>query len=187
MKKRSSPTETEIKFEIKSLDSLEKQIVKMGGYLVHPEILQRTYRFDTKKGDLEKEGVFLRVRTGEKNILTVKRKLAKDNPDFYQRHEWETEVSCPEMAIEGLKNLGFEKVLVMEKYRKTYCLSEVLITLDRLPFGNFIEIEGEKEDINRAVKFLDLEKLKPITVTYWDLHRQHNLKHNLREENIVFQ
>jgi len=178
--------EIEIKLKIDNLEELEHLINQAGAVLVHPEVLQRTIRFDTPEQDLEKKGVFLRVRTGEKSIMTVKKKIDKTETRYFERNEWETEISDSKMAEEMLKNLGFEKILIMEKYRKTYSLDGVWLSIDRLPFGNFIEIEGAKDDIDRMVELLKLKTAVPITVTYWDLHDEYNREHHLTEENIVF-
>ena len=42
-----------------------------------------------------------------------------------------------------LEALGYQKSIYYEKYRTTYELDETLIMLDELPYGNFVEIEGE--------------------------------------------
>jgi adenylate cyclase class 2 len=51
-------------------------------------------------------------------------------------------VSDFDMARRLLEALGYEINVMYEKYRATYDLDGVLITLDEMPYGNFIEIEG---------------------------------------------
>ena len=46
-------------------------------------------------------------------------------------------------AKQFLEHLGYQSILVYEKYRTTYELDHAHIMLDELPYGNFIEIEGE--------------------------------------------
>lgn len=62
----------------------------------------------------------------------------------------------------------------------------MIISIDRLPFGNYAEIEGDEIKIEETIKLLDLENNERITVTYWDLHDRYNKEHGLSEENIVF-
>lgn len=179
--------EIEIKFEVLDLASFERKIQDLGGK-TKGEFFQRTTRFDTPSDDLEKAGLFLRVRTGDKNTFTVKRK-AKEDKTYRERDEWEVEVSDTKTVTEMLKALGYTKLLIMEKYRQTYTftsLPKLEVTIDRLPFGNFAEIEGSKEDIEKAIADLGLQSEKRITATYWQLHEEYNKKHGLSEKNIIF-
>ena len=54
-------------------------------------------------------------------------------------------------ARQFLEALGYQKSGYYEKYRTTYELEEALIMLDELPFGSFLEIEGETVEQIRAV------------------------------------
>jgi adenylate cyclase class 2 len=55
-----------------------------------------------------------------------------------------------EKAKRFLEALGYQKLVYYEKYRTTYEWNETLIMLDELPYGNFVEIEGETVDAIRA-------------------------------------
>jgi len=179
--------EIEIKFQINDLASFERKILDLGGK-TSGEFFQKTTRFDTPNSDLKKKGLFLRVRTGDKNTLTVKRKTKKD-AIYKERDEWEVEVNDTKTVTEMLKVLGYAKLLVMEKYRKSYTFPnspDLIVTIDRLPFGNFTEIEGNKEKIEKIIEELDLQDKGRITTTYWKLHEDFNKEHGLTEENIVF-
>ncbi len=46
-----------------------------------------------------------------------------------------------------LEALGFQVMMIYEKYRSIYHLDLVDITLDELPYGNFIEIEGPSVEL----------------------------------------
>lgn len=82
--------------------------------------------------------------------------------------------------------LGFDNEFIMEKYRKKFILPKAEITIDRLPFGNFAEIEADKDEIDRLTSILGINQSERITVTYWDLHDDYNIRHNLSEKNIIF-
>lgn len=125
--------EIELKFQIDNLDSFGRKIQGLGGK-TKGEFFQRTTRFDTPGADLEKAGLFLRVRTGDKNTFTVKRK-AKEDKNYRERDEWEVEVSDTQTVTEMLKALGYAKLLIMEKYRQTYTFTsfpKLEVTIDRL-------------------------------------------------------
>ena len=66
-----------------------------------------------------------------------------------------------------MEALGYQKLLYYDKYRTTYALDSTslpvdfrqqpvglqccLIMLDELPYGNFVEIEGENSEMIRAI------------------------------------
>lgn len=179
--------EIELKFKIDDFKSFDFKLMSLVEK-VEPEILQRTVRFDTSSKSLEEKGVFLRVRTGHINTLTIKtKKTDQSNTDYLSRNEWEIEVSDPEMMQEMLRQLGFTREVIMEKYRKTYYLEGTVVTLDRLPFGYFSEIEGEPIKIEEIIKKLELTENNRITVTYWDLFEDYKKQNGLEGDDIVFE
>ena len=149
------------------------------------EGFQRTIRMDTPDNGLEKQGTFLRVRTGGKNIVTLKKKIKTDG-DVFARRELETEVKDPKLLADIFANLGFTKRYIMEKYRIDYEYKNTKISLDELPFGVFVEIEGEPADIKNVANELNLDLSNKIVVTYWDLFEKYKKKTNRKGEDIVF-
>jgi predicted adenylyl cyclase CyaB len=179
--------EVEIKVAIPDIKAFEKKVMALNPRVI-AEVLERTIRFDNAAGDLEKKGVFVRVRSGLKNIWTVKKKIeeAGQIDRYFQRHEWEVEIGDLEMVSQMLKALGFDQEFIMEKYRKRFILPDAEITIDRLPFGLYAEIEADRDKIDDLSKKLGLDSLERITVTYWHLHDEYNKTHGLSERNIVF-
>lgn len=100
--------------------------------------------------------------------------------------ELETEVKNPELLADIFAELGFTKRSIMEKYRINYSYQNTKISIDELPFGIYIEIEGNPKDIVRTAKELSLDLSKKITVTYWDLFEKYKRKTKKAGENIVF-
>ena len=92
------------------------------------------------------------------------------------------EVSDLDTARAILEGLGFELMLVYEKYRSAYMLGDVEISLDEMPFGNFCEVEGpDIESIKNAAALLDLDWEKRSTLSYLALFN--NLKDKARSDN----
>ena len=58
------------------------------------------------------------------------------------RQEIEFEVSDFAIARAFLEALGYQVMMIYEKYRAAYDLDGVEISLDELPYGTFVEIEG---------------------------------------------
>lgn len=178
--------ETEVKFKIQDLEELEKKIKLVKGKELHRNVFQRTVRMDTSDEQLIKRGVFLRVRDGEKKIMTVKSKLSGGDEKFKERQELEIEISDVKLAEKMMFELGFTKKWIMEKYRTEYELIGTILALDKLPFGNYLEIEGDKDSIEKAIRILGLENEERITNTYWHLFDDYKKENNLNGENIIF-
>ena len=132
---------------------------------------QVTYRFDTENKELEKKGVFLRTRRGEKDTFTVKQKIDLSEKEVKSRRELEIDIDSEKLVIinEMLPVLGFGYTKTMEKYRMQWEVDDCKIAIDELSFGFYVEIEGDKKEIFRVVKDLGLERKNPITDTYWGL------------------
>jgi adenylate cyclase class 2 len=176
--------EKEIKIGVRNPKELLSLLSQKGAKKVG-EGFQRTTRMDTPRLDLEKRGTFLRVRTGGKDIVTLKKKI-KTTGEVFERQELETEIKDPELLADIFANLGFTKRFIMEKYRLDYEYKGTKISLDELPFGMFIEIEGEPENIKNVADELNLDLSNKIVVTYWDLFEDYKKKMNQKGENIVF-
>ncbi len=177
--------EQEIKIKIENpLELISKLIVlkaeKIG------QSFQRTTRMDTPNMDLEKNGTFLRVRSGHKNSVTLKKKLKEKNKEIFEREEIETEVKDIDKLADIFSNLGFTKRLILEKYRIDFKYKDLNISIDELPFGFYVELEGKSERIFEIAKELSLDVANKITVTYWDLFEEYKKKNNLQGEDIIF-
>ena len=178
--------EIEVKFKVASFQAIRKKLRAAGARLVG-QAFERTVRLDTPDNLLERTQRFLRVRTGFKNALTFKQKLPSARRTFKEREEIETEIDDPQQMMAILNRLGLTKQWVMEKRRQKWQLSKAEVVLDRLPFGNFVEIEGNPAAIVKTEKILGLNPFQRITLTYWDLWRQARRPENAKNEHILFE
>lgn len=133
--------EIEVKFLIKDLPRMEVRIQALGGKLVQPRVEEVNLRFDTPAGDLSRDHRVLRLRRDHLVRLTYKGQ-AQMNRTVSVRKEIEVEVSSFDETKLLLESLGYESFMRYEKFRTTYSLGDVLVTLDELPYGHFSEIEG---------------------------------------------
>jgi adenylate cyclase class 2 len=115
---------------------------------------------------LREIGAIIRIRkTDKRAILTFKRRI--DNEfDVKQQIEHETQVSDAAAAEAIVGELGLKPALVYEKYRDTWKFRSVEIVLDKLPFGDYMEIEGSVTAIKEAEIVLGLEELETEHETY---------------------
>jgi adenylate cyclase class 2 len=133
--------ELEVKYYISDLGELENHLKSMGASRLQPRTYEYNLRFDTPGGDLAQKYQILRLRKDTANRLTFKG--AGTLVDGVRcRKEIEFMVSDFEDAKDLLESLGYRVNMIYEKYRTVYRFEPVLVTLDEMPFGNFIEIEG---------------------------------------------
>jgi adenylate cyclase class 2 len=91
-----------------------------------------------------------------------------------------------------LEALGYQKLFYYEKYRTTYLLQPsegfIHIMLDELPYGNFVEIEGESVESIRAIADkLNLKWDTAISTSYHVLFERLCAKHpNLDPAELSF-
>ncbi|MCK6585915.1 MAG: class IV adenylate cyclase [Anaerolineales bacterium] len=150
--------ETEVKFYVQDLKRIEMRLLELGAHLIQSRIHEMNYRFDDSKGGLRKAGRVLRLRKEAK--FTFKGPGEEGAGGVLSRREIEFTVSSFDAAREFLESLGFTPILFYEKYRATYELKGVHIMLDELPYGYFVEIEGED--------FTTLHEIAGLLGLNWD-------------------
>ena len=122
---------------------------------------------------LDLDGAILRLRRiGKRAILTFKKRFPSHSSIKRQLEE-ETSVEDGEAMERILDRLGFKPSLVYEKRRRTWKYHSTEIAIDELPFGWFMEIEGEESDIVAVEHTIAVEGLTAEEATYPALTRQH--------------
>lgn len=154
--------------------------------------LERTFGYFKEDFSNIKDGIFPRIKCveGEKKeiIFTVKRKT-KENAQFFEREEMEIKIKEGENVenLRGmLKSLGFSKEIIFEKKRKNVFKDDIAISFDKLPFGFFVEFEGEPETVDRYLNEFNLSKRPRIIIAYLGLWEDYRKAHGIAEENCVF-
>jgi adenylate cyclase, class 2 len=133
--------ELEVKFYIVDLKALEGKITAQGARLVQPRTHEVNLRFDTPDGELTRTFRVLRLRQDNLARLTYKGP-GEELDGVRLRQELEFVVGDFSVAKALFEALGYQVDVMYEKYRTTYSLGEVLVTLDEMPYGDFTEIEG---------------------------------------------
>ena len=114
-------------------------------------------------------------RVGEGARLTYKER--QESGSSVKRHrEEETEVADADAVAAILVAVGFRTALVYEKRRETWRLGETEVVIDELPFGWFVEIEGEELAILDAERELELTTAEAVNESYPELTRAHGLR-----------
>ena len=157
--------ETEIKLLVPNLRDVEARLAALGAALHAPRVFERNARYDLPDGSLTAKGVVLRLRQDSRARLTYK-EAGTLSDGVMSRFEAEIEVSDFGTMETILLRLGYVFGFAYEKYRTTYALSGCDVTLDEMPFGAFVEIEGEYASILEVLRTLQLEKAPRIEMSY---------------------
>jgi adenylate cyclase, class 2 len=122
---------------------------------------------------LESRGRVLRLRrVGPRSVFTFKEREPTEAAVKRQREE-ETEVADADALAAILEALGFRPALVYEKRRSTWRVAGAEVVLDELPFGLFVEIEGDEEAIADAEQLLGIAEAEAEHAPYPELTLRH--------------
>jgi adenylate cyclase class 2 len=160
--------ETEIKFYFDDLSSIRQRLVEMGAHS-KGRSFESNIRFEDRHRNLKKQRSLLRLRQDRKVRLTYKSKPLENDDQFKILKELEVEVSDFDTMHHILEALGFHREQVYEKWRETLVLDRTHFCLDSMPFGNFLEIEGPKQDIQKFAVRLDLAWSQRIRLNYLEI------------------
>ena len=177
--------EIEAKFYVRDLKKIEARIQQLDARLIQPRVLEVNLRFDLPDGGLRSKGQVLRLRQDTEAKFTYK-DAGKNEQGIIDRTEIEFMVGDFEKAKLFLQALGYQQILQYDKYRTTYSLESgsllsnirqqavglhnCHVMLDELPYGNFVEIEGEDiASIHNIAQQLKLNSQTTISTGYINL------------------
>jgi adenylate cyclase class 2 len=149
------PLEIEVKFLAPAPEEIRRRLADLGARS-SGRAFESNLRFDDEHRTLLAKGSLLRLRADRRYLLTFKAPSAEGGADFKVHRELEVEVADFDRTAQILQALGYRPVQRYEKWRETYPLGGTDICLDTLPFGEFLEIEGEKDAIRRVAEKIGL-------------------------------
>ncbi|MDD3948380.1 MAG: class IV adenylate cyclase [Anaerolineaceae bacterium] len=158
--------EIEVKFLIKDYERLINKIKNLGLVCARPRTHELNLRYDTPDQGLVSASQVLRLRKDDLARLTFKGP-GKLQEDVLTRKEIEVVVSDFEATHRLLEALGYQVVLIYEKYRANYLIDTLILSLDETPLGVFVELEGESPaQVKSAAKLLGLDWEQRINLSY---------------------
>ena len=121
-------------------------------------------------------------------LLTFKEPASGgEAPEGRARHkvlrEVQTVVDDPEAVLGILAGLGLTPTLAYEKFREVWRLDGCEVCLDRLPFGDFVELEGPAEALDGLAARLGLDGLETSDASYHALNARHRERLGLPPED----
>jgi adenylate cyclase class 2 len=166
--------ETEIKARLADRAGFTMRLPGLGFHLLTRETMERNVLFDTPDGELRRRGELLRIRQyGDHWVLTHKAPVegfAKSPHKVRAETETGVEDGRPLAAI--FERLGFAPMFVYEKLRTEWADNEGHVVVDVTPIGDFAELEGSSEWIDRIASNLDIPPANYMKASYVQLFQQ---------------
>ncbi len=179
-------TEIEAKYMVHSLQPVEERLQALNAKLVESRGFEYNLRYDDAKGRLTDGRRVLRLRKFHDARLTYKGP-SEVQGNTLARSEIEVVVSDFDNTRLILEALGYRVNGIYEKYRAMYELKGNLITLDELPYGLFVEVEGESpQNVADTASVLGLDPTKAIPASYQGIFERLRALHAPHLQSLTF-
>lgn len=181
-------TEVEVKLHAADLQVVQAKLGDLGAQLAKPRVYERNVRYENQANTLTQDDIVLRLRQDDSVRLTYKEPLDAGAAarGVHSRFEAEVTVSDYDAMDTILVRLGYHPYMLYEKYRTTYTLDGAEIVLDEMPYGNFVEIEGDEATINLLLEKLDLKDRPRIPYSYAKLFERIKAALQLDMDDLTF-
>jgi predicted adenylyl cyclase CyaB len=134
---------------------------------------EENFRFEGRGKVTRRNTLRLRVLDGGPRGLLTAKGPAQFVAGVKVREETETAVENAHATLDLLQQLGFRVLVVYRKHRAVWKLGQSSVTLDRLDFGYFAEVEGPLEEVPGVARELGLDPAKAVKDSYSVLARKH--------------
>ena len=189
--------EIELKFPVSDPAALQALLPGLGFHLETPRTFEHNTLYDTPTRDLRARKQILRLRQyGPLCILTHKRQPDRDPIDttrYKIRIETETVVAEGSALAEIFLQLGYAPAFVYEKYRTEWShpispdsTTLAHLVIDETPIGNYAELEGPTDWIDRTLADLGVDPATCLTDSYGKLFTDWKTRATHPAENLTF-
>jgi adenylate cyclase class 2 len=181
--------ETEIKFCVDDVPGLTQRLQAAGFRLLTPRSFESNVLYDTPGRQMRARTEILRIRSYAGRWTVTHKRLPDVGPgEDRHKHRIETETETADGAAlaEIFLSLGLVAAFRYEKWRAEWEDGEGHCVVDETPIGDYAELEGSAEWIDRAAARLGIDPSQYITLSYgrlFDLWRQ---QHNSSAEDLTF-
>lgn len=181
--------ETEIKFKVPDLSALAQRLQAAGFTLHTPRSFESNVLFDTPDRQMRARTEILRIRSYAGRWTVTHKRLPDDRPgeDAHKhRIETETDVADGSALAQVFLSLGLVAAFRYEKWRTEWQDGEGHCVVDETPIGNYAELEGSPDWIDRAAARIGLSPSDYITLSYGRLFDQWRLQHGSAAADLTF-
>jgi adenylate cyclase, class 2 len=172
--------ETEIKFHVADLETFAGQLRAGGFHMETSRSFESNVLYDTADRRLRARTEILRIRSYAGRWMLTHKRLPDSGPgEDRHKHRIETEiaVSDGDALAQIFHSLGLEPAFRYEKWRTEWSDGEGHCVVDETPIGNYAELEGGAEWIDRVAERLGVDASEHLTLSYgrlFDLWREHH-------------
>jgi len=179
--------EIELKFKLNSLKEKKEIELKLKNLGAEKKgvFFESNSLFDFSNKAISENDCVLRLRKmNKKSFLCFKGPLKSKK--YKERMEIEFEVNYRE-SLKELKSMGLKEFFVYEKKKSVYSLMNSVVDVAELPLiGFWIEIEGNKKEINLIAEKLGFNLNKGIVKSFPALFKEKVKKKKLKKKFMVF-
>jgi adenylate cyclase class 2 len=181
--------ETEIKFRVTDVDALTSLLQATGFRQQTPRSFESNVLFDTPARAMRARTEILRIRHYNGKCVITHKRLPDDGPgEDRHKHRVETETMVSDGAAmeEIFRSLGLVAAFRYEKWRTEWADGEGHCVIDETPIGNFAELEGTPEWIDRVAARLGVESSAYLTLSYGRLFDMWREEHKSSAQDLTF-
>lgn len=182
-----SATETEVKIRLSNRAAILESLKRAGFTVSVPRQFESNTLYDTNEGALRKKGMLLRLRqVGEDYVITWKG--PNQSGPHKSRPELETSVGSVETLDRILVQLGYGPMFRYEKYRTEFSAKDGsgVVTVDETPIGDFLELEGPGDWIDRIASELGFGQKDYILDSYGTLYVAECKRRGVEPAHMIF-
>jgi adenylate cyclase class 2 len=184
------PVETEIKFRVADLSALAERLESAGFRLETPRSFESNVLYDTPDRQMRARTEILRIRSYAGRWTLTHKRLPGAGVAAEDRHkhriETETGVAHGDALAEFFLCLGLVAVFRYEKWRTEWTDGEGHCVIDETPIGDYAELEGSPEWIDRIAFRLGVDPADYITLSYGRLFDQWRQQQRSTAEDLTF-
>jgi adenylate cyclase class 2 len=181
--------ETEIKFRVEDLAGLALLLEAAGFTLQTPRSFESNVLYDTPDRQMRARTEILRIRSyAGRWTVTHKRAPGAGPAEDRHKHRIETETEVADgAAIEQiLLSLGLVPAFRYEKWRAEWTDGVGHCVVDETPIGNYAELEGSADWIDRVAAHLSVDPSHYITLSYGRLFDHWRAEHHSAAQDLTF-
>jgi adenylate cyclase class 2 len=183
------PVETEIKFRVDNLAALSQRLQNAGFRLQTPRSFESNVLYDTPGRSMRARTEILRIRHYAGHCLLTHKRLPDAGPGedrHKHRVETETNVSDGDALAQVFLCLGLVAAFRYEKWRTEWEDGEGHCVVDETPIGDFAELEGRADWIDRTAAALGIDPANYITLSYGRLFEQWRERVGSTAQDLTF-
>jgi adenylate cyclase, class 2 len=182
--------ETEVKFRVADLAVLAQRLEAAGFRPQTPRSFESNVLYDTPDRRLRARTEILRIRSYAGRWILTHKRLPGDGPGedrHKHRIETETEIADGHALEEVLHSLGLVAAFRYEKWRTEWQEGEGHCVVDETPIGDYAELEGPAEWIDRIAARLGVSAQEYLTLSYGRLFDQWREQHQSNAQDLTFE